>query len=116
VPGSSRTPVFTHSLKTSSSRARIGAALKTPPLKSTAAGWLAVADGDVVLAAARSGAVELQVRNPSSIVEGYRVEFERPPPWLSRRRWAGSAHRAGHDRGASESRDCGLPARARTQV
>ncbi len=42
-----------------------------------------VADGDVVLAAARSGAVELQVRNPSSIVEGYRVELERPPPWLS---------------------------------
>ena len=42
-----------------------------------------VADGDVVLQAARSGGVELRVRNPSSIVEGYRVEFERPPPWLS---------------------------------
>jgi hypothetical protein len=44
---------------------------------------VAVADGDVVLQAARSGGVELRVRNPSSIVEGYRVEFERPPPWLS---------------------------------
>ncbi len=42
-----------------------------------------MADGDVVLQAARSGGVELRVKNPSSIVEGYRVEFERPPPWLS---------------------------------
>jgi hypothetical protein len=42
-----------------------------------------VPDGDVVLEGARRGSVELQLTNPSSIVEGYRVELVAPPPWLT---------------------------------
>ena len=42
-----------------------------------------VADGDVVLESARRGSVELQLTNPSSIVEGYRIELVAAPPWLS---------------------------------
>jgi hypothetical protein len=43
---------------------------------------VAVADGDVVLEDGRRGAVELRLTNPSTLVEGYRVEAVAPPPWL----------------------------------
>ena len=42
-----------------------------------------VADGEAVLEGARTGGVELQLTNRSSIVEGYRVEPVDPPPWLT---------------------------------
>jgi hypothetical protein len=41
-----------------------------------------VAEGDVVLEDARRGEVELRLTNPSSLVEGYRVDAVGPPSWL----------------------------------
>jgi len=42
-----------------------------------------VVDHDVIVDQVEGGGVELRVFNPSSIVEGYRVDAVTPPPWLT---------------------------------
>jgi len=42
-----------------------------------------VVDGDVTLDHSDGGGIELRVFNPSSIVEGYRVDAVAPPAWLT---------------------------------
>ena len=62
--------------------------VEAPPAESGQAGLVkapraSVVDRDVTVDGAEGGGVELRVFNPSSIVEGYRVDAVAPPPWLT---------------------------------
>jgi len=71
-PAAHEEPTAEYAPPTGSARAR----LVKPPRAS-------VVDQDVTIDQVDGGGVELRVFNPSSIVEGYRVDAVTPPPWLT---------------------------------